>query len=519
VVGIVLGVSMATSKVRMVLVEGENADGVTVDQDDFDVTDQTSEGTASAQVLSAILGTRESSAESGYQLRSSGVAFTDHYEAAALRDALYAHKIENVMLVSAFMAAAALTQAVGDATNHTRTALLFVEPETATLAVVDAADGSIADIRRQVLSEDDDQAVSQLVGLVASAEWLNSRPDGLFLVGSGIDVPMIKPALQAATSLHLCVPEEPELALARGAALASANAPLFVSSTAAFAYAQDPGTGGVDPSVLADSLAVYAPVESKSGRDNVAYSAVPDEDADADTQSRELVSDAAADESPHRRRPVLLVGSALAVVSISAVVALEIALAMGIRPTVALRPSPNENLIAPAPQAGPPPRVSAPLPRIELPSPVAAPKPFSPPVIAPIPAAPPVAPIPVVPVPVPIPMAPGRVPFVEGPHIAPRVPAMEPRGRLPEARVPFERGPSPRFGAPPEAPFEHGHGGFGGPPQVPFGGGGHGGFGGPFGGIPGFGGGGHGLPGFGGGFGGGGHGFGGFGGGHGGGHH
>ena len=37
-VGIVLGVSMAPTKVRMVLVEGENADGVTVDQDDFDVT-------------------------------------------------------------------------------------------------------------------------------------------------------------------------------------------------------------------------------------------------------------------------------------------------------------------------------------------------------------------------------------------------------------------------------------------------------------------------------------------------
>jgi hypothetical protein len=517
VVGIVLGVSMAATKVRMVVVEGENADGVTVDQDHFDVTDQTSDGTASAQVLSAILGTREGSAESGYQLRSSGVAFTDHYEAAALRAALFAHKIENVMLVSAFMAAAALTQAVGDATNHTRTALLFVEPETATLAVVDAADGSIADIRRQVLSEDDDQAVSQLVGMVASAEWLNSRPDGVFLVGSGIDVPMIKPALDAATSLHVCVPEEPELALARGAALASANAPLFVSSTAAFAYAQDPGTGGVDPSVLADSLAVYGPVESKAGRENVAYSAVPDEDADADTQIRHLVDDAATDESPHRRSPILLVGSALAVVSISAVVALEIALAMGIRPTVALRPSPSENLIAPIPQAAPPPRASAPLPRIEVPSPVAAPKPLSPPVIAPLPAAPPVVPIPVAPVPVPIPMAPARVPFFEAPHLAPRVPAMEPRGRLPESRVPFERGPSPRFGGPPEAPFEHGHGGFGRPPEGPFGGGGHGGFpgfGGGGHGFPGFGGGGHGLPGLGGGFGGGGHGFGGFGGGH-----
>lgn len=36
-VGIVLGVSMTPTKVRMVLVEGESADGVTVDEEDFDV--------------------------------------------------------------------------------------------------------------------------------------------------------------------------------------------------------------------------------------------------------------------------------------------------------------------------------------------------------------------------------------------------------------------------------------------------------------------------------------------------
>ena len=151
VVGIVLGVSMAPTKVRMVLVEGECADGVTVDQDNFDV-DRDAHGsgrpsTAPNQVVSAILGTREAAEEGGYQLLSTGVTWTDHVEAALLRDALVAHKIENVMLVSAFMAAAALTQAVGDATDYAHTALLFVEPYTATLASVDTADGSISEER------------------------------------------------------------------------------------------------------------------------------------------------------------------------------------------------------------------------------------------------------------------------------------------------------------------------------------------------------------------------------------
>jgi hypothetical protein len=133
-VDVVLGVSMAPETVRLVLVEGEGAGGVTVDQADFGVPRDVAAAAAADQVIATILGTRESAAESGYQLRSSGVTWTDQSEAAALRNALAAHKIENVMLVSAFVAAAALAQAAGSATNCARTALLFVEPTTATLA-------------------------------------------------------------------------------------------------------------------------------------------------------------------------------------------------------------------------------------------------------------------------------------------------------------------------------------------------------------------------------------------------
>ena len=165
-VGIVLGVSMAPTKVRMVLVEGENADGVTVDQDNLDVTADSSGAAAATQVISAILGTREGAAEAGFQLLSMGVTWTDPVQAAALRDALVAHKVENVMLVSAFMAAAAMAQAIGDATDYAQTALLYVEPYSATLAVVKSADGSISQVHRRLLPDDEDQAVARLVELV-----------------------------------------------------------------------------------------------------------------------------------------------------------------------------------------------------------------------------------------------------------------------------------------------------------------------------------------------------------------
>ena len=149
------------------------------------------------------------------------------------------------------LAAAALAQAVGNQTNYAQTALLYIEPDTATLAVVDSADGSIANVHREALPDDDDAAVAQLATMVSAAEALETRPDAVFVVGSGIDVPLIKPALEAATTLPLTAAEEPHTALARGAALASANAPLFVSSTAARAYAQDPGTGAIDPFAVA----------------------------------------------------------------------------------------------------------------------------------------------------------------------------------------------------------------------------------------------------------------------------
>ena len=242
---IVLGVSMAPETVCMVLVEGVGAGGVTVDQDDFEVTGSAPAVAAADRVIAAILGTRESAAQGGYQLLSSGVTWTDQVEATALRDALAARKIENVMLVSAFMAAAALAQAVGSATNCARTALLFVEPASATLAVVDSSDGSIVDVYRQPLPEGDDAALAQLTAMVAGAESMKVRPDGVFLVGSGVDIPSIKPTLEAATSLSVTAPEEPEMALARGAALASANAQLGAPSTVAMPY--------VGPGSLAES--------------------------------------------------------------------------------------------------------------------------------------------------------------------------------------------------------------------------------------------------------------------------
>ena len=493
----VLGVSMAPSTVRVVLVEGENGDGATVDEDNIAVADNEDPATVSGpdQVVAAILGTREGANEAGYSLRSTGVTWTDQRAAAELRDALAARKVENVMLVSSFLAAAALAQSLGSATGYARNALLYVEPDTATLAVVNTADGSIIDVQREQLPDDDDQAVATLVNLVSGAEQHDQQPEGLLVVGSGVDIPLIKPALETATSLPLSVPDHPETALARGAALASAHAPLFASSTAAQAWALDPGTGAVSqyagaPGYLA--VAEAAVPSPNAGADALAYSAVADDsgvytqlgpDAYVGAEEHEdfttgMYPDFDRLAQEHESRKPFLVAMGVLVVFVTGVMGLVISLAFSIRPSADTRPSLSHNVVAPAhqlpapaPAAPPAPApaaapVQAPAPvAAPAPAPAAAPAPAPAPVFRPAPAPPPAfAPAPpppaVVPAPIPIPIAP----------ILPGIPGLAP--------------PPPAWGGPHgDEGWGHGGPGWGGPPHGGGGWGhggggwGHGGFG------------------------------------------
>lgn len=471
---------MAPTAVRMVLVEGENGDGATVDEDNFDVAaaDDAATVAASDQVISAILGTREGAAEGGYQLASTGVTFTDPLEAAALRDKLAAHKVENVMLVSAFLAAAALAQAVGHQTNYAQTALLYIEPDTATLAVVDSADGSIANVSRQALPEDDEAAVAQLAAMVSNAENLETRPDAVFVVGSGIDIPMIKPALEAATTLPLTAPEEPDTALARGAALASAHAPLFSSSTAALAYAQDPGTGAISPLAIAPGYFETPGAAGAVGAEGLAYSAVPDDPDEFFTGSQTATALVGADYP--ERRSFRLVGSALAGIFVIGVVALVVSLAIAIRPTANVRPSPNQNVVVAPTRPAPAPAAPAPAPEAPAPAPApeAVPQAPAPAAVAPAP-----APAPAAPAPIPVPEVPAPAAPPPPPAVAP-IPVPIPLP-IPGLGGPGFGGPGGGHGGGDDGPHGggggHGGGGF---PGFPGGGGGHGG-----GGFPGFGGG------------------------------
>lgn len=465
---IALGVSMTPTTVRMVLVEGERADGVTVDHDVFTISaDEGTEG-APERVIAAILGTRESALEGGHNLVSTGITWSDHASAAVLRDALKTRGIDDVLLVSELHAAGALATAAGGALDYQRTALMFLERDTATLAVVDNSDGSIVKVQREQLHSAD--AVAELGAMLAGLETLESPPDGIFVVGSGVDVAAIKLQLEAATSLPVNAPDEPGLALARGAALAGTQAPLFEAATAGLAYAlaSEGVTSGSPAAVTQVAGAEYR------GQSQLAYSAVDDEDDESFVASLAAAgAELDADEAtPAENKPFLLVGSALATVFVVGIGALAISLAVTIRPTSDQRPGPADRSIVPAeqvqaaepPAAEPPAAVPAP-PVKPAPEPVAekvpapqravqlkAPVPQAP---APAPAAPapaPAAPAPVPDLPVVVPAAVPEPPVAVVP--APAAPAPAPAAPAPAPAAPAPVAPAPQAPAPAYVPAE-----------------------------------------------------------------
>lgn len=454
---IVLGVSMTPTTVRMVLVEGEKADGVTVDHDVFDIPADDPSATAPEQVVAAILGTRESAAEGGHRLVATGVTWRDHAEAAALRDALAARKIDDVMLVSELHAAGALAQAVGAAVGYERTALMFLERNTATLSVVETSDGSIVKVQSHDLHTTD--AVAELASMVAGLESLESPPQGVFVVGSGVSVSAIKLQLESATSLPVNAPEEPEVALARGAALASANAPLFEASTVGLAYSGVDGTtaGAALAGMAAADVTQVAGIGYTGAPAALAYS-----EADPDSQVFPAYDEPDKPAEPQQgRKPFLLVGSALTSIFVLGVTALVISLAVSIRPTVDQRPSPAESVLVPTqapealpavPEAAVPPAPAPPPETIQAPVPVVqeAPQPQAPPrtvyvekPAAPAPAAPAPAPAPAAPAPAPAPAAPPVVAPVVPPAVVLPPPIIQlPAPRLPSIfRPPWEQQP------------------------------------------------------------------------------
>ena len=176
----VLGLSVTATNVQTVLVEGCDADGITLEHDAFDVfSGAESPIHASEQVAEAVLSIAEAD---GHQLHKIGVTWSEDadLEASLVLDSLAVRGFHNVVPVRLPQAAEALARSIGRVIGYQRTAVCVVEPDAMVLALVDTLDGEVESLVNPSVG-DDRQLLDWIASVFVGEAW---HPEGLFIVGS-----------------------------------------------------------------------------------------------------------------------------------------------------------------------------------------------------------------------------------------------------------------------------------------------------------------------------------------------
>ncbi|MGE2722531.1 DUF7159 family protein, partial [Mycolicibacterium celeriflavum] len=227
----VLGLSVTPSAVGLVLVEGQGADGATVDRDAIEIlpTRRSSPRHTSDEAAAAVLRAETTAAARGHRLHTIGVTWSDdaETEAALLLRSLRECGFDNVVAVQLPEASEALAWGVADLIGNEVTAVCVIEYEAVIALVVHTREGAVQTaVNHSIDSEE--SLIRWLNTVFTKADW---RPEALVLVGSGADLDAIMPRLETVLSVPVFAPAEAELALARGAALASADSGQPVAAT------------------------------------------------------------------------------------------------------------------------------------------------------------------------------------------------------------------------------------------------------------------------------------------------
>jgi hypothetical protein len=143
----VLGLSVTPSAVGLVLVEGQDADGDTMDRDAFEVgfRGRTSAVRTSQQAAAAVRRSEAIAATRGHRLHSIGVTWSDdaNTEASLLLKSLTDSGFDNVVPVRLPEATEALARGIAEVIGYGTTAVCVLEPETVIALIVHLRDGAV----------------------------------------------------------------------------------------------------------------------------------------------------------------------------------------------------------------------------------------------------------------------------------------------------------------------------------------------------------------------------------------
>ncbi|MCT7661881.1 hypothetical protein N4S67_26135 [Mycobacterium sp. CPCC 205710] len=214
---------MTPSAVGLVLVEGADADGATVDRDAIEILPgrRSSAQQTSEQAAAAVLRTEAIAAVRGHRVQSIGVTWSDDAdtEASLLLRSLSDSGFDNVVPVRLPEATEALAWGIAEVIGHDITAVCVIEPETVIALIVHTPEGAVQTAVHHAM-DSEAALIGWLSAVFTQADW---QPEALVVVGSGGDFDALMPRLEDALSVPVFAPAEAELALARGAALASAH--------------------------------------------------------------------------------------------------------------------------------------------------------------------------------------------------------------------------------------------------------------------------------------------------------
>jgi hypothetical protein len=244
---LVLGLSVTSAAVRWVLVEGVTGDGNAVDRGATDILDGS---TFDAEaLLTVLLDANEAVLDHG--LHAVGVTWTPGGDAVAgaILDALQARDVQNAISVSEVEAAEALASGIAALAGYQDIAVCVFEPDATLVALVDADEVAV---ETQNLPAD---GSAELTGSVIALD-LNDRPlDAIFVVGSA-DLESLVSSMDTVAAAPVISSAEADMAMARGAAVASAMAVNFIDGESTSLLS----LRGMSPTSVLTSVVVAAAV-------------------------------------------------------------------------------------------------------------------------------------------------------------------------------------------------------------------------------------------------------------------
>ena len=229
----VVGLSLTSTSVGWVLVEGRDADGTILDHDDFEVRPAAGLQAVytSEQASSAVLDAQAAAAGHDQRMHVVGVTWSDEVaaESALLLETLTDAGFDNIVPVRLHDACDMLARAIAPMVGYDKAAVCVLDGESTVVVMVDSCDDD-AQTAVKELSGGPGALVHWLTALFDRSSW---QPGGIVIVGPDEDLESLSRRLKTTVPVPVIVQSGAELALARGAALASAQSTEFTDDAIA----------------------------------------------------------------------------------------------------------------------------------------------------------------------------------------------------------------------------------------------------------------------------------------------